>query len=280
MFSQSTAYNLPPTTYNLSLSFLGTGTSHGIPMIGCSCAVCISTDPRDQRLRTSVLLGTPTHQILIDTTPDLRTQCLREKISRVDAVLFTHPHTDHIMGLDDVRRFCELQDIPMPIYASDFTMGKLKETFRFAFDEPTPWKNYLRLEPHLIEAPFKLGDLEVIPVPLPHGKMTVLGFVFQHRGNKLLAYYTDCQEVPEAALQAAAGAKVLVLDALRETYHPTHLNFEGALAAATRIGAETTYFIHFCHDISHAKKEAELPSNIKLSYDGLKVALSETQHNS
>ena len=262
--------NLQPS---LSLTFLGTGTSHGIPMIGCDCSVCTSSDPRDQRLRTSLLLETPTHQILIDTTPDLRTQCLREKINRIDAVLFTHAHTDHIMGFDDVRRFCEIQDIAMPIYASPFTMGKVKEAFRFAFDDPKPWKNYLRLEPHLIEGPFSLGALEIIPVPLPHGSMTTLGFIFKHKGKKLLAYFTDCQEVPEAGIEAAAGAKILVLDALRETPHPTHLNFEGALAAASRIRAETTYFIHFCHDIAHAKKEAELPANMKLAYDGLRVRL-------
>lgn len=268
---QPTANSQQP--FSLSLTFLGTGTSHGVPVIGCSCVVCTSTDPRDQRMRTSVLIGTPTHQILIDTTPDLRTQCLREKIKRVDAVLFTHPHTDHVMGFDDVRRFCEMQDIAMPIYASSFTMEKLREAFRFAFDDPKPWKNYLRLEPHLIEGSFKLGDLEIIPISLPHGKMTVLGYVFQYQEKKLLAYYTDCQEVPEAALEAAFGVKVLVLDALREEYHPTHLNFEGALAAAASINAETTYFIHFTHDISHAKKEAELPANIRLAYDGLKVKI-------
>ncbi len=265
----------PPTSsiQPFRLTFLGTGTSHGIPMIGCDCSVCTSSDPRDQRLRTSILLESPECQILIDTTPDLRTQCLREKINRIDAVLLTHAHTDHIMGFDDVRRFCEMQDIAMPIYASPFTMGKVKDAFRFAFDNPKPWKNYLRLEPHFIEGPFILGDLEIIPIALPHGSMTTLGFIFQHQGKKLLAYYTDCQEVTEEALAAAAGAKVLVLDALRETYHPTHLNFEGALNAATHINAETTYFIHFCHDIAHAKKEAELPANIKLAYDGLKINL-------
>ncbi len=259
---------------SLDLTFLGTGTSHGVPVIGCSCKVCTSNDSRDQRTRTSILLKTSQHQVLIDTTPDLRHQCLREKIDHVDAVLFTHPHTDHIMGFDDVRRFCEIQDMAMPIYASPFTMEKLREAFRFAFDDPKPWKNYLRLEPHLIEGIFELGDLEITPIPLPHGKMTTLGFVFQHRGEKLLAYYTDCQEVPEAALKAASGAKVLIIDALREEYHPTHLNFEGALNAATHIGAEKTYFIHFTHDISHAKKEAELPSNIRLAYDGLKIAIN------
>jgi phosphoribosyl 1,2-cyclic phosphate phosphodiesterase len=258
---------------SLSLTFLGTGTSHGIPMIGCSCSVCTSSDPRDQRTRTSILLGTPEHQILIDTTPDLRTQCLREKITQIDAILLTHSHTDHIMGFDDARRFCEMQDIAMPIYASPFTMGKLREAFRFAFDDPKPWKNYLRLEPHLIEKNFFLGELEMIPVPLPHGSMTTLGFVVKHQGRKLLAYFTDCQEVPEAAIKEAAGAKVLVLDALREKPHPTHLNFEGALKAAQRIGAEQTYFIHFCHDVAHASKEAELPATIKLAYDGLKVKI-------
>ncbi len=258
----------------LNLTFLGTGTSHGVPMIGCFCPVCTSTDPRDQRTRTSVLIKTSEHQILIDTTPDLRMQCLREKIDHVDAVLFTHPHTDHIMGFDDVRRFCEMQDIAMPIYASPFTMEKLKDAFRFAFDDPKPWKNYLRLEPHVINGVFKLGELEIVPVPLPHGKMPVIGFVFQHQGEKLLAYYTDCQEVPETALEAASGAKVLIIDALREAYHPTHLNFEGALGAASLIGAETTYFIHFTHDISHAKKEAQLPPNVKLAYDGLKIEIA------
>ena len=242
-------------------------------MIACSCPVCTSLDPRDQRTRTSLLLSTSQQQILIDTTPDLRSQCLREKINRVDAVLFTHPHTDHIMGFDDLRRFCELQDVEIPIYASPFTMEKIREAFRFVFDDPKPWKNYLRIKPHVVEGPFFLGELEIIPVPLPHGRMTTFGFVVKQKGVTLLAYFTDCQEVSAEAAEAASGAKVLVLDALRDTYHPTHLNFEGALEAAGRIKAEQTYFIHFCHEVSHVKKEAELPPTMNLSYDGLKISI-------
>lgn len=242
-------------------------------MIGCSCAVCTSQDPRDNRTRTSILVGTPELQILIDTTPDLRTQCLREKIQKIDAVLFTHPHTDHIMGFDDLRRFCEMNDREMPIYAAPETMGKIKEAFRFVFEDPKPWKNYLRIAPQLIQGPFTLGDLEIVPLPLDHGLMTTLGFIFKKEGRTLLAYYTDCKEVSPEAIAAAAGAEVLVLDALRDKPHPTHLNFEGAIAAAQQIQAKETYFLHFCHEVSHATKEAELPAGMFLAYDGLKVSI-------
>jgi phosphoribosyl 1,2-cyclic phosphate phosphodiesterase len=257
----------------LTLTFLGTGTSQGVPMIGCNCPICSSSDPRDQRTRTSLLVGTAQHQILIDTTPDLRTQCLREKIDRVDAVLFTHSHTDHMMGFDDLRRFCELQEIAMPIYAAPFTMGKLREAFSFAFDNPKPSKNYLRLAPHPIDGSFFLGELEIVPVPLVHGAMITLGFVFKHQDRKLLAYFTDCKAVSPEAVEEAAGVEVLILDALRERPHPTHLNFEEALQAAQQIKAAQTYFTHCCHDVSHAAKEAELPATVRIAYDGLKITI-------
>lgn len=242
-------------------------------MIGCSCDVCTSKDPRDQRTRTSLLISTDEEHILIDTTPDLRFQCLREGINKVDAVLFTHPHTDHVMGFDDLRRFCELSDREMPIYASPETMDKIKEAFRFVFEEPKPWKNYLRIAPQLIKGPFILGDFNITPVPLAHGSMTTLGFVFSKKDKKLLAYYTDCQEVSSEGIAAALGAEVLILDALRDKFHPTHLNFEGAINAAQKIKAKQTFFTHFCHDVSHAKKQAELPSGMFLAYDGLKIVL-------
>lgn len=242
-------------------------------MIGCSCEVCTSSDPRDNRTRTSILVGTSELQILIDTTPDLRAQCLREKIQKVDAVLFTHPHTDHIMGFDDLRRFSEMNDHEMPIYAAPETMEKIKEAFRFVFDEPKPWKNYLRITPQIIEGPFMLGNIQVTPVPLDHGRMTTLGFVFKKEGCTLLAYFTDCKEVSPEAIAAAAGAEVLVLDALRDKLHPTHMNFEEAIAAAQQIKAKQTYFLHFCHEVSHTAKEAELPPGMLLAYDGLKVSI-------
>ncbi|MFI0348251.1 MAG: MBL fold metallo-hydrolase [Chthoniobacterales bacterium] len=255
------------------LTFLGTGTSQGIPMIGCSCAVCTSQDPRDQRMRTSLLISTPEQKILIDTTPDLRFQCLREKINHIDAVLFTHAHTDHIMGFDDLRRFCELQEKPMPIYAAPVTMEKIHEAFRFVFEDTRPFKNYLAVEQHAVEGPFFLGELEIIPVPLEHGRMPVLGFVFKHKGKKLLAYYTDCQAISPEAAASAFGAEVLIIDALRDRPHPTHLNFEGAIEGAGRIQAKQTFFIHFCHDVAHAEKEKQLPPSYALAYDGLKLKI-------
>ncbi|HLB32850.1 MAG: hypothetical protein A3F67_06855 [Verrucomicrobia bacterium RIFCSPHIGHO2_12_FULL_41_10] len=260
--------------HSLDITFLGTGTSQGVPIIGCSCRVCTSLDPRDQRTRTSLLVRTPSHHILIDTTPDLRFQCLREKISRVDATLFTHPHTDHIMGFDDLRRFCEMKNRAMPIYAASYTMGKIRDAFQFVFDDPKPSKNYLRIEPHIIEGSFFLGNTEIVPVPLPHGRMTTLGFIFKQEGVPLLAYFTDCQEVPQEAITAASGAKILILDALRDRPHPTHLNFEGAFQVTQHIKAEQTFFLHFCHDVLHAEKELQLPSGVDLAFDGLKINLS------
>ena len=242
-------------------------------MIGCSCDVCTSRDPRDQRTRTSVLVSTQNKTILIDTTPDLRFQCLREGIHNVDAVLFTHPHTDHIMGFDDLRRFSELRDSELPIYATPDTMSKIKDAFRFVFDEPKPWKNYLRISAHSLNGVFTLGDLEITPIPLAHGAMTTQGFVFSRNQKRLLAYYTDCQEVNPEAITAAVGSEILVLDALRDKFHPTHLNFVGAIEAAQKIRASQTYFTHFCHDVCPAKKEASLPAGMFLAYDGLKVML-------
>jgi len=257
----------------LTLTFLGTGTSQGVPMIGCSCEICKSLDPRDQRTRTSVLVSTEKENILIDTTPDLRFQCLREEVNHVHAVLFTHPHTDHIMGFDDLRRFSELHDAELPIYAASMTMAKIKEAFRFVFEESRPWKGYLRIKPYLIEGSFSIGDLEITPVPLAHGKMTTLGFVFTRNKQKLLAYYTDCQEVSLEAIAHASGTQVLVLDALRDKPHPTHLNFLSAIEAAQMIKPKKTFFTHCCHEVSHAKKEKELPADMFLAYDQLKVSL-------
>lgn len=258
---------------SLSIIFLGTGTSQGVPMIGCYCNVCTSKDRRDQRTRTSVLIKTEKENILIDTTPDLRFQCLREGIDRLDAVLFTHPHTDHIMGFDDLRRFSELYDLELPIYAAPKTMQKIEEAFGFVFEKPTPWKNYLRIAPHLIEGSFTLGSFHITPVPLAHGKMTTLGFVFSKNQKKLFTYYTDCQEVSTEALMQASGTKILVLDALRDKFHPTHLNFTSAIEAAQKIQPHQTFFTHCCHEVAHATKENELPPGMFLAYDGLEVVL-------
>jgi phosphoribosyl 1,2-cyclic phosphate phosphodiesterase len=176
-----------------------------------------------------------------------------------------------MMGFDDMRRFCEIQDLEMPVFASAATMEGLRSTFRYAFDTPQPWKNYLRLAPEVISGPFRLGETEIIPVDLPHGKFTTTGYVFLRGGRKLLAYFTDCSDVPPEAVEAARGVDILVLDALRERPHPTHMNIEQALEAASVIAPRASYFTHLCHDMSHAGLEAALPSGRHVAHDGLQL---------
>jgi phosphoribosyl 1,2-cyclic phosphate phosphodiesterase len=257
----------------MQITFLGTGTSHGIPVIGCTCQVCKSADPRDKRLRTSIRVETPGFSLIVDTTPDFRTQCLREEICRVDAVLYTHAHVDHILGFDDLRRFCELESKNMPILGSPQTLESLARVFQYAFDGLARFPNYIRPDPQPVNGPFTLGGLDIVPVELPHGRMTTNGFVFEKNGRRLFAYYTDCAEVPAAAEEAARGVEVLVIDALRHHSHQTHFTVQGALEAARRIGASQTYFIHMCHELGHAATEANLPPDVRLAYDGLRLHL-------
>jgi phosphoribosyl 1,2-cyclic phosphate phosphodiesterase len=260
---------------SLELIFLGTGTSQGIPVIGCDCPVCHSTDPRDRRTRCSLLVRSPGCHVVLDTAPEFRIQCLREGVNRLDAALMTHAHTDHMMGFDDMRRFCEMEDKPMPVYASPATMEGLRKTFRYAFDDPQPWKNYLRLAPTEVTGPFALGDMTVIPVDLPHGKTVTTGYVFHHAGKKLLAYFTDCASVPTEAASAAEGVELLVLDALRETPHPTHMTFREAIGAARSIRPARTLLVHLNHETFHAVKEAELPERFGLAHDGMRTRVGE-----
>lgn len=256
---------------SLELTFLGTGTSQGVPIIGCDCPVCLSTDSRDNRTRASLLVKTPDLHFVIDTAPDFRSQCIRERITRVDAALFTHAHTDHIMGFDDMRRFCEMEDRKMPVFASAPTMEGLRETFRFVFDEPQAWKNYLRIEPQVISGPFQIGETTIVPVDLPHGRFTVTGYVIHRGGRKLLAYFTDCSGLPGEAVEAAHGVEVLVVDALRDRPHPTHMTIDEALEASRSVAPGKTYLTHICHEVSHSAKQALLPDRCYLAYDGLTV---------
>jgi phosphoribosyl 1,2-cyclic phosphate phosphodiesterase len=254
-------------------TFLGTGTSVGVPVIGCDCAVCRSEDPRDKRLRTAALVRTPEATFVIDTPPDFRTQCLRLDLRRLDAVIYTHSHSDHILGFDDLRRFCEMEDRGMPIYAAPRTMEALQRTFAYAFGEGPVFKTYIRPEPVEFHGPFHLGETRVVPVELPHGRFLTNGFVFFRGEEKLLAYYTDCHEVPEEAIEEARGAKVLVLDALRWTYHSTHLTIEAAQEIAVRVGAVETYFVHMCHEVSHAAASERLLAGQYFAHDGLELSL-------
>jgi phosphoribosyl 1,2-cyclic phosphate phosphodiesterase len=250
--------------------FLGTGTSHGVPMIGCDCTVCRSSDPHDKRSRPSIYVSLDDDvRVLVDATPDLRSQALAHDVRRVDALLVTHAHADHIMGLDEVRRFNVLTGRPMRVYGDGPTLRAIRRTFDYAFDEGAPKGGGV---PHLdlveIDRSFRLGSTDIVPVPIRHGRWQILGF----RVGRF-AYLTDCNDVPAASLPLLTGLDVLVLDALRRRPHPTHFTLAEAVAMAARIGARATYFTHIAHDLGHAETCAELPSGMALAHDGLTLEI-------
>lgn len=238
-------------------------------MIGCDCDVCRSSDPRDQRLRSSIYIETPETAFVVDTGTDFRTQALRQNIRRVDAVVFTHSHTDHIMGFDDLRRF-SWQRGSMPVYASAETMADLERVFLFAFKALNPFPGYLKPEPHIVCGPFQLGKTTLTPLPVPHGSSEVYGYLFVRNDRKLVAYLSDCSAVPDEIAQKISGVECLVIDALREKPHPTHLSVEQAMAVAARVKPQKTFFTHIAHELPHAFEEG-LPPHIRLAYDGLRL---------
>lgn len=253
----------------VELLLLGTGTSAGVPMIGCHCAVCTSADPRDRRTRPSAVLSYDNARVLIDTTPELRLQCVANGVDRIDAVVYTHAHADHIMGLDDVRRFNALQGTPLDVWADSPTHEVLDRCFGYAFRAARPELKVFR--PHLvkriIDGPFQIQGATWTPIPLLHGDLPVLGF----RVGKL-AYCTDVSRIPEESFALLAGLDVLVLDALQHKPHETHFNVQQAIEAARRIRAKQTLFTHIAHALGHEQTNRSLPPAMRLGHDGETVA--------
>ena len=252
----------------MQITFLGTGTSHGVPMIGCQCATCRSNDPRDQRTRPSVFIETDDGgAILIDAGPDLRAQALAHDITRVDAIVFTHGHADHILGLDEVRRYNHIMRRPMACFADAQTIDDIRRMFDYVFNPDAPKGGGLpQLELFRVTGPFCVGRQEIVPVPVLHGHRPILGLRFGR-----FAYLTDCSAIPASSWPLLEDLDVVVLDALRESPHPTHFSIGEAMDAARRIGAGRTFFTHMCHDLPHAATCAKLPDGFALAYDGLQL---------
>jgi len=247
-----------------TLTFLGSGTSMGVPTLGCHCAVCESKDPHDQRTRPSVLLAYGGRNVVIDTTPDFRYQAMRAHIDRLDAVIYTHGHADHVMGLDDIRPFNLKQRGAVPIYAAEETLALLRRQFSYIFDEAQPGSTVPLIELHAINGPFDLFGAHIVPIPAMHGIQPVLGFRFGQA-----AYLTDFSRVPESSKELLRGLNDFILDALRYVPHPTHSNVEQSLALVEELKPKRAWFPHICHDLGHVDANARLPENVRLAYDGL-----------
>jgi phosphoribosyl 1,2-cyclic phosphate phosphodiesterase len=248
---------------------MGSGTSMGVPTLGCPCRVCRSQDPRDKRTRASVLLSRAGRNVIIDTTPDFRQQALRENLQRLDAVVYTHSHADHILGFDDLRPFNMRQGSAMPVYGLPDTLAVLQRIFSYAFLEPSPGITIPRVELHPVDGPFELLDTCWTPVPAEHGHMPVLGFRIGQ-----FAYLTDFSRLPDGSKPLLAGLDDLVLDALRDIPHPMHQTVQQALDLISELRPQRAWFTHIAHDLPHAETNERLAqqglSHVQLAYDGLR----------
>ena len=253
----------------LNITILGSGTSTGVPLIGCNCKVCNSSDPRDNRLRTSIKIQSATTSVVIDTTPDFRYQMLRSNTTHLDAVVFTHPHRDHYAGLDDIRPFNFHSNKSMQIYANEITQVAIKRDFYYAFEKDKD-EGLPEMILHTIDKdPFEIGDLNFIPIQVMHRELPVLGFRI---GD--FSYVTDLNYISEPEKEKIRGTKVLILSALRPQPHPTHFTLNESIALATELGIPQVYFTHFSHQIGlQAVLEPQLPSFIKMAYDGLQFSV-------
>lgn len=246
------------------ITILGSGTSTGVPMVGCRCRVCTSDDLRDKRTRASLLVQSQGQYILVDTCTDLRSQALREGVPRIDALLLTHTHADHINGIDDLRGFHFLHRKIIPCYGSPETIAKVIATFGYIFDGVTQEGYFSLLEAFPIESAFELFGCRITPIPISHGPVNATGYRFDNA-----AYLTDCSFIPESSFELLKGLDLLIIDALRYTPHPNHFNIEGALAIVKRLSPRRTVFTHLTHEVAH-KDESKLPKGVEFAYDGMR----------
>jgi phosphoribosyl 1,2-cyclic phosphate phosphodiesterase len=252
----------------VEITFLGTGTSHGIPVLTCVCAVCTSPNPKNKRTRSSLWVQQGNTSILIDTATEFRLQALRAQILKVDGVLYTHCHADHVFGFDDLRVFSKLTNRSIPIYGNDSTMAEFQEVFAYVFRETQEGGGKPQVEPTVVQAPFQIGNLKIQPIPVFHGALPILGY---RLGN--LAYVTDCSYIPPQSLELLKDLDVLVLGVVRHEPHSTHMHVGQALELVKALRPQRTYFTHISHLLDHDDVNASLPSAVSLAHDGLKVKL-------
>lgn len=256
----------------MNILFLGTGTSTGVPQIGCSCAVCTSPDPRNKRLRSSIYVEASGTRILLDSSPDLRQQALRENITDLDAVLYTHAHVDHIGGFDDLRAFCWRRTGGLPMYASPETMKTLRTMYGWAFESGKARTGYVRPEPHEATEPFRVGSVLATPLSVDHAAVDTCAYMLESEGRRLV-YMPDVKSIPEASLERMKGADLLIIDGLRYDLHPTHMCLDESLAAIRAIEPGQAFLTHLSHNMDYRILSGRLPENVGAAYDGLRLSL-------
>lgn len=255
------------------LLFLGTSTSVGVPVIGCNCPTCNSQDPRDDRSRSSVFLDGTFGKILVDSGPDLRQQALRENLTEVDAVFYTHCHLDHVAGFDELRAFCWHRESPLPMYGSAETLEVLNQMYPWAFLNEGQQRGYVRPEPRTFQNTFEFNGLLITPIEVDHGKVRTHGFRFDQKAGKSIAYLPDVKRIPEESLALLSDLDILIIDALREENHHTHMTIQEALDTISRLSPKRAYLTHISHEVSVADFSQKLPSHISFAYDGLRIDL-------
>jgi phosphoribosyl 1,2-cyclic phosphate phosphodiesterase len=251
----------------MKLTFLGTGTSNGLPVIGCDCPVCRSDDPRDKRTRTSAVIQVGTTTLLIDTSPELRLQAIANGLKRIDAVLYTHAHADHVDGFDDLRRFNQINQATLEMHCDEVTAGLIVDRYRYAFENPFPfYGGKPDMNINVFDGPFTAAGIDVVPFQVGHGRWTVNGFRFGR-----LVYLTDAKEIPVESIEVMREADVLVINALRDEPHPVHLSLDQALDVIDEVRPGEAYLVHISHELPHAATSRRLPENVYMAYDGLTV---------